>query len=459
MNKQLEHPFSHPFHVIKDPVHGTMQFSESENNWIKPFIESALFQRLRHIKQSGLGDLIFPGAVHTRFNHALGCCYVASQIANKLQLDVKQHKLVIIAGLLHDIGHGPFSHAFEGIFDGHLIRHEDWTPLFLKEYVSSDFLNQFSNLSLEDRITQEDFELIKRLIMHEETENMLLADIVSSQLDADRLDYLRRDSHFCGVTYGDFDFRWLLHCLTIVPDEHNKLRLGITEKGIGVVEEYLMARRLMTRNVYYHGKKYAIEMMLSHFLHQLSEMCIHYDLMSVTHRALIDFFKSVQMLNDKIKNADLEKRQQLKSDFLESHYHQYKQLCDYDIWNLLRWFAQQDGNESIIELARRVYLRQLPHVAYVSEERIKKLKPMIKSFMEEQNIPSWKIGFIELPHHSYDRDQDPIWVLDRFNTVRTVQQDSVLLGGISEASESIQMLYFDQSIDETVIAHFLNDRS
>ena len=109
------------FHVIKDPVHGTMQFTSTEDMWIKPFVDSQHFQRLRHIKQLGLGDFIFPGAVHTRFNHCLGCCYVGSQIAHKIGLADEERQLVMIACLLHDIGHGPFSHAFEGIFHDKLI--------------------------------------------------------------------------------------------------------------------------------------------------------------------------------------------------------------------------------------------------------------------------------------------------------------------------------------------------
>jgi len=104
------------FHVIKDPVHDTMQFTSLEDNWIKPFIDSPNFQRLRHIKQLGMGDYIFPGAVHTRFNHCIGCCYIAGQIAHKIGLGEEDRQLVMIACLLHDIGHGPFSHAFEDIF-------------------------------------------------------------------------------------------------------------------------------------------------------------------------------------------------------------------------------------------------------------------------------------------------------------------------------------------------------
>ena len=105
--------------------------------------------------------------------------------------------------------------------------------------------------------------------MHREKHRKLLADIVSSQLDADRLDYLLRDSHFCGVAYGEYDFKWMLNCLTAV-DTKDGQRLGITYRGVGVVEHYLMARRLMMRNIYHHQKKYAGEKYLRRLLKLLA---------------------------------------------------------------------------------------------------------------------------------------------------------------------------------------------
>ncbi len=142
------------FHVIKDPVHDTIQFTSEEDRWIKPFIDSPHFQRLRHIKQMGLGDLIFPGAVHTRFNHCIGCCYVGSQIAKKIGLNDADRQLVMIACLLHDIGHGPFSHAFEGIFTKKTIRHEAWTKNFLAAYATDEFFEHYNKLKSAREIEQ-----------------------------------------------------------------------------------------------------------------------------------------------------------------------------------------------------------------------------------------------------------------------------------------------------------------
>ena len=191
------------YHVIKDPVHGTMQFTSQENAWVKPFIDSPNFQRLRHIKQLVLWHVIFPGAVHSRFNHCLGCCHIASQIAHKVGLTNEERQLVMIACLLHDIGHGPFSHAFEGIFQDKFIRHEDWTPYFLADYATEEFFSDYNQRNKEHPLNNEKFQEIGNMIMHKPVKKRVLADVVSSQLDADRLDYLLGDSQFCGVSYGE----------------------------------------------------------------------------------------------------------------------------------------------------------------------------------------------------------------------------------------------------------------
>ncbi len=348
------------YHVIKDPVHGTMQFTTMQDQWIKPIINHPVFQRLRHIKQLGLGDLIFPGAVHTRFNHSLGCCYVASQVAHELELSLADQQLVMVAALLHDVGHGPFSHAFEDLFEKKLIRHEDWTPYFLQEFAGEDFIKQYNQLNHDHRLNAERFAQIKAIIMHQPMANQLLADIVSSQLDADRLDYLLRDSYFCGVTYGQYDFHWLLHCLTTIENQ-GKQRLGVTYKGIGVVEHYLNARRLMIRNIYYHSKKLAVEFLLVEFLKLLSG-----DLMSqfpeLLDNSLGKFLQEVKRFNEHPTESH-------KQEFLEKNYHLYRHLTDYDVFMVMRAVAESQKQNECVELAKRLYYRHLPKVYPAQPER------------------------------------------------------------------------------------------
>jgi len=441
MTKRTNNPI---FHIIKDPVHGSMQFTDEENNWIKPFMDSTNFQRLRHIKQLGLGDLVFPGAVHTRFNHAVGCCYIAGQIATKLALSKEERKVVMIAGLLHDIGHGPFSHAFEGIFYKNTIHHEDWTPLFLTEYLVPEFIDKFNERNPEQPLSKKEFVTIKNLIMHKETKQKLLADIVSSQLDADRLDYLRRDSHFCGVKYGEYDFSWLLHCLSAVKDKKGNTRLGITDKGIGVVEHYLMARRLMMRNVYQNGKKYAAEVLLTVFLKNLAHAIGTENLFpEVREKNLARFLLAVNEFNKQARKA--EDTNKLKKDFLAKNYNLYKRLCDYDVFSMIRYFASLDSQHAVVTIAKRLYTRQLPKIVYINKKQAAKARSLIKELKKENKVEPWQISLVELPHFAYLTSQDPILVVDKMQKVRNIHDISLVLGGLSDKNESSYLIFVDRA--------------
>src|SRR3990167_5715892 len=371
------------FHVIKDPVHDTIQFTSEEDSWIKPFIDSPQFQRLRHIKQMGLGDLIFPGAVHTRFNHCIGCCYVGSQIAKKIGLSDEDRQLVMIACLLHDIGHGPFSHAFEGIFQKSIIRHELWTRNFLAEYETDEFFTRYNKLNPQAKLNNEKFRIIADMIMHAPVKKHVLADIVSSQLDADRLDYLLRDNHFCGVHYGEFDLRWMLHCMTIVKSEDGD-RLGITHKGIGVVEHYLMARRLMARNIYQLQKKLAIEQMMIQLFASLAvSMDQHALFADIRPTRLGKFLVAANAYNisvDSSKQIDT-----LKHQFLEENYPNYKDLCDYDVFLLIKQLADMNDEHPAVQIASRIQYRKMPKIVRLDYADMAAVEDELQEFKSQHH--------------------------------------------------------------------------
>ncbi|MBU1629073.1 MAG: HD domain-containing protein, partial [Gammaproteobacteria bacterium] len=434
------------FHVIKDPVHGSMQFTTQEDRWIKPFLGSQIFQRLRHIKQLGLADWIFPGAVHTRFNHCIGCCYIGGQIATKLELGAEKKQLVMLACLLHDIGHGPFSHVFEDIFYEKSIHHEDWTPMFLEEFMQPSFLKRFNERNEKTPIDANTIHQIQGLIMHS-GEDKLLSDIVSSQLDADRLDYLLRDSHFCGVTYGEYDFRWLLHCLTPVENE-GTIGLGITSKGIGVVEQYLMARRLMMRNVYQNGKKYCSEFLLREFLKLLARAIHEEDaFLQLDQSPLVQFLKSVNTFNEKALKTKNRKR--LINQFLKSNYSLYKNLCDYDIFSMIRSLAKSNAHHPVIELAKRLHNRRVPRVLYIDPHQIAEAREIIEHFRKKQKIQDWQIALLELPHLSYEMNHDPILIRNFFGATRFLHDDSLMIHAISDKSEYLYLLSIDAEISNS----------
>jgi uncharacterized protein len=435
------------YHVIKDPVHGTMQFTSAEDSWVKPFIDSAHFQRLRHIKQLGMGDIIFPGAVHSRFNHSLGCCYVGSQIAHKIGLADEERQLVMIACLLHDIGHGPFSHAFEGIFQAKPIRHEAWTPYFLADYGSKTFFTHYNRLNPRYHLTEEKFHQIADMIMHKPVARSVLADIVSSQLDADRLDYLLRDSHFCGVRYGEFDFRWMLHCMAIVESDQGE-RLGITHKGIGVVEHYLMARRLMTRNIYHSQKKLAIEALLVQLLASLAESLEHEkDFAPMRHTRLGQFLINANHFN--IASTTSKKREELKRDFLEKNYENYKELCDYDVFALIKQLSSLDGSHTAIQLARRLQQRKMPKILRLDHVDLRLVEEELQAFKKKnKTLSDWQLMLIQTPHRSYSGEDDPILVVNEQGVIKSIGDFSFMINAISDRQELVAFLCIDKMIAE-----------
>lgn len=432
------------YHVIKDPVHSTMQFTTLEDSWVKPFIDSPNFQRLRHIKQLGMGDFIFPGAVHTRFNHCLGCSYVASQIANKIGLAEEERQLVIIACLLHDIGHGPFSHTFEDLFHDKAIRHEDWTPFFLAEYRTDAFFAAYNKHNPRHHLTSEKFQLIEDMIMHRRTSKKVLADIVSSQLDADRLDYLLRDSHFCGVAYGEFDLSWMLHCMAIVHSSHGE-RLGITHKGIGVVEHYLVARRLMTRNIYHYQKKMALEFLLVQLLKSLSENLTNPLYKEITNTRLGQFLLAAHNFN---QQAD--KSATAKTTFLQQNYPIYKELCDYDVFAVIKLLSDKNDNHPAIQIAKRLQNRLMPKVIRLDQTTTPIANELIAALKQDgkNKFHDWQVSVIETPHQSYKVDNDPILVVNEHDVVKPINEISLLINAISDKYEHTAFLCIDKAIIE-----------
>lgn len=436
------------YHVIKDPVHGTMQFTTGEDNWIKPFIDSPNFQRLRHIKQLGMGDFIFPGAVHTRFNHCLGCCFTARQIAHKVGLAEEEKQLVMIACLLHDIGHGPFSHTFEDVFYKKLIRHEAWTPFFLADFRTDEFFKEYNHRNPRQHLTEEKFMLIEEMIMHKSQGKPVLADIVSSQLDADRLDYLLRDSHFCGVEYGAYDFRWMLNSMVIV-NSNGEERLGLTHKGIGVVEHYLMARRLMTRNIYHHQKKLALEFFLIQLLSSLAESLETYaPYAEIKTTRLGKFLLAANRFNQEAINTnDIDT---LTQHFLTENYTNYKELCDYDVFAIMKMLAHTQDNHTAAQIAKRLQYRHMPKIVRLDYTDTREAEEIIAAFKQthKNTIQSWQFALIKTPHQAYSNEDDPILIANEHGIVKPLNQISHLINAISDKAEHTAFLCIDKEIAE-----------
>ncbi len=230
--------------IIRDPVHDVISFDLSDrlDALLFDLLNSAEFQRLRRVRQLGLAGAAYPGADHSRYSHSLGVLEMARKILAQLALHTpispEERAAVLCAALLHDLGHGPFSHVFERVTG---IHHEQLTRRIISDPASE----------VNRRLLRFDSSLPGRVIelFDNQRHRPFLHDMISSQLDADRMDYLLRDDLHTGSRYGAFDLQWVIRAMVVDPATQ---RLAVTLKGLSAVEGFLQARYHMYRNVYFH---------------------------------------------------------------------------------------------------------------------------------------------------------------------------------------------------------------
>ena len=231
---------------IRDPIHGFIALSQQEVN----LINTRAFQRLRRIRQLAMAFLVYPGTLHTRFDHSIGVMHIAGRICDRLKRTDKEREQVRLAALLHDIGHGPFSHVSEHLLDKHVPKPEEGGPVLEKihEKITVDIVENDSEirkiLSCEER------QFVIEMIEGKTTRDFQ-RDIISSDLDADKMDYLLRDSYFAGVKYGTYDLEKIIESCR-VDRRGNESYLAISSKGIHALEQLLLAKQHMTQQVYHH---------------------------------------------------------------------------------------------------------------------------------------------------------------------------------------------------------------
>lgn len=303
--------------IINDPVYG---FITIPDEFIFDLIEHPFVQRLRRIKQLGMTHLVYPGALHTRFHHVIGAMHLMQQAINSIrrkghEILEEEERAALIAILLHDIGHGPFSHALEyDIVNG--VSHEQISAYFLQR------------LADEHLGGSEDLERAL-LIFRDRYPKKFLHQLVSSQLDMDRLDYLNRDSFFTGVSEGIIGTDRIIEMLTVVNDQ-----LVVEEKGIYSIEKFLVARRVMYWQVYLHKTVVSAEFMLINILRRAKELVKRGETLFASP-ALAFFLK-----ND-VTQADFEQDPSVLETFA--------QLDDFDIMGAVKvWQQHPDKVLSIL---------------------------------------------------------------------------------------------------------------
>ncbi len=396
--------------IINDPIYGFITLDEGI---ITNLIDDPCFQRLRRISQLGLSYLVYPGAKHSRFHHAIGCMHLMTKAI--YQIRKKGHTILEeeadalkIAILLHDIGHGPFSHALENsIVTG--ISHEQLSTLFMRK-LNKKYKNKLS-LAIK--------------IFNNTHPKKFLHQLVSSQLDVDRLDYLRRDSFFSGVAEGNIGAERIISMLNVVDD-----RLVIEEKGIYSIEKFLIARRLMYWQVYLHKTVVSAENMLIKVLKR-AKLLLNNNSNIFTTPSLNFFLKN----NLTIKH--FEEDETLLSIF--------SQLDDFDIYTCLKYWKDSD-DFVLSNLSERIINRKILKI-HISKEPIseRKKENLIQKFRNKNKCTKEDAQFFifscKISNSTYNIDKSNINILMKNGDVID----------ITSASDQFN----SESLNKTVNKYFL----
>jgi HD superfamily phosphohydrolase len=396
--------------IFNDPVHG---FIAIPSELVFDIIEHPFFQRLRRIRQLGLTPLVYPGALHTRFQHALGAMHLMGLAIDTLRqkgndITPSEEEAVTIAILLHDIGHGPYSHSLENsIVNG--LTHEDLSLLFM------DRLNEQFEGRLSDAI----------LIFKDTYPKRFLHQLVSSQLDIDRLDYLKRDSYFTGVSEGVINTDRIIAMINVKNDE-----LVIEAKGIFTIEKFIMARRFMYWQVYFHKTVVAAEQMLIHILNRANEL---------SEEGLVLFgAPSLQFfLRNKFSVEDFKLRKEVLENFAL--------LDDFDIYAAIKvWALHDDPVLSYLSsclINRKLFRAELQYKAFEPEYVIK-IREEVSKLLKFSDKAIAQIVFEgTITNNAYNPDFDKINILYRDGEVVD----------IAEASDQINVSVLSKS----AMKHFL----
>lgn len=405
--------------VFKDPVH---RYVHVRDKVIWDLIGTKEFQRLRRIKQLGTTYLTFHGAEHSRFNHSLGVYEIIRRIIDNVfegrpEWDPNERLLSLCAALLHDLGHGPFSHSFEKVFDSD---HEEFTRAII-----------LGNTEVNKVLTKvhPNFPTKVAEVIAKTYSSKLVVSLISSQIDADRMDYLQRDAYFTGVSYGHFDMERILRVMRPREDQ-----VVIKHSGMHAVEDYIMSRYQMYWQVYFHPVTRSAEVILTKILHRAKELYEnHY---SFKH----DLVHFVSLFENKITLEDY-----LKLD-------EAVILFYFQLW--------QDEEDVILsDLSRRFMNRNLlKYVEFDPAKEYRKLTQLSELFKAAGIDPDYYLvvdSSSDLPYDFYrpgeEEERLPIHLLMKSGELRELSRESDIVDAISGKRRTDHKLYYP--------ADFLDDLS
>ena len=373
--------------ILNDPIYG---FITIPNPLLFDLMQHPYFQRLRRISQMGLSYLVYPGAHHTRFHHALGCMHIMQKAIEVLRfkgisISEDESNALLIAILLHDIGHGPFSHAMEhSIVEN--VNHEAISLLFMNK------LNEEFDGKLDLAIQ----------IFKGEYPRKFMLQLISSQLDMDRMDYLKRDSFYTGVAEGNINSDRLIQMLSVVEDT-----LVIEEKGIYSVEKFLMARRLMYWQAYLHKTSLVAELILTKVLKRGKELTLKG--IDLPCSESLKYFLSNKVEAVDFDNLILDK---------------FSQLDDFDIISALK--SWQNNDDFILSsLSKMIINRDLLKIKFNSEKFPKEeIANYIDLFSQANGISNQDAAYFvfkgKIKNQAYSIEAEPIRILKKDKTIEDV---------------------------------------
>lgn len=413
--------------VFKDPVH---RYIHVRDQVIWDLVKTREFQRLRRIKQLGTTYLVFHGAEHSRFNHSLGVYEIVRRIVDDVfkgrkEWDESERLLVLCAALLHDLGHGPFSHAFENVFETD------------HEYFTRQILLGDTEVNAVLRRVAEDFPEKVAQVIEKTYPNELVVSLISSQIDADRMDYLQRDAYYTGVSYGHFDMERIMRVMR--PRDNGVV---IKESGMHAVEHYIMSRYQMYLQIYFHPVSRSAEVVLNHILKRVKVLCKNDYPFKNEPTPFISFFRGNVTLEDYI-------------------------ALDENIMMAYFQFWMEEDDEILRDLCRRFVNRKLFQYTNLNPYKQPEVYAQLQRLFLQAGIdPEYYLvhdSTSDLPYDFYrpgiEGTKKPIYLLMQDGKQRELSEESQIVEAIAGRIKVDHKVYYPEELftDERIPAALRNE--
>lgn len=400
--------------ILRDPVHGLIAFEGMAERVVRSLLDTREVQRLRRVRQLGLASLVFPGAEHTRFSHAIGAAHVMQSLQDRIdacahelppeqRLDAESRAEALAAALLHDLGHGPFSHLFEEVLP-HAKHHEQWTQEIILD-PSTEVHRTMETISagMSERVAS---------LLNGNYRLGYLSRSVSGTLDVDRADYLLRDSHMTGVRYGLYDLDWLLRALTFASVDGRWVLAVQGRKGLPPAESFFLGRHFMYQQVYHHKATRAAEALVRAIFMRVSELIFD----GAPPEPLLPAFRAAA-LGESVSLGE------------------YLRMDDAELLTCLSAW-EHNGDPTLAELSRRLRCRVLPKTVPLPDRQpdrwndaLARTREIVASRGLRPDLTVWLDVADDVPYSEpTDGSADGLWVVLRHQPLQRLGDASFLLG-------------------------------